>query len=150
MYREAKRSLARSISIKKKADRIRLLRAPARIARRSMKSRLPHGLFRSPPREIRHKACQGGGGTGVPPKESSRNNERKNAARPTGFNDALLSAVIEKPSDPSFFFFFAFLFFSFFFLERYISVIYVHSIQTLQKWTIALLDIKEAMRTQFC
>ena len=129
MYREAKRSLARSISIKKKADRIRLLRAPARIARPSMKSRLPHGLFRSPPREIRHKACQGGGETGVPPKESSRNNERKNAARPTGFNDALLSAVIEKPSVP-FFFFSAFLFrfFIFYFLFFVFRDIYIHDL----------------------
>lgn len=121
--RATKRSPARSISIKKKADRIRLLRAPARIARPSMKSRLPHGLFRGPPREIRHKACRGGGGTGVP-KGSSRNNAHKNAARPTGFNDALLSAVVEKLSYP-FCRFFSFLFF--FSLEGYISVIRFHA-----------------------
>jgi len=119
IHHEAKRSSARSISIKKKADRIRLLRAPARIARRSMKSRLSHGLFRGPPREIRHKACRGEGGTGVLPKEFSRNNERKNVARPTGFNDALLSVVIKKPICSVVF---SFLIFISFFLEGYISM----------------------------
>lgn len=91
------KSQVRSISIKKKrADRIRLLRAPGRIARRSMKSRLSHGLFRSPSQGIRHKACRGAGGTRVPPKGPSRNNEQKNMARPNAFNDAPLSAVMEK------------------------------------------------------
>lgn len=58
-------------------------------------------------------------------KGSSRNNERKNAARPTGFNDALLSAVVEKPSYP--FFSFSAFFFFFISLEGYISVTRFHA-----------------------
>lgn len=62
----------RSISIKKKADRIRLLRVLARIARRAMKSRLPRGLFRGArPEKLGIKRVEAGVERKAPPPPES-------------------------------------------------------------------------------
>lgn len=93
-------------SIKKKADRIRLARVPLR-AYRASRYEIPI-IARTFPQArpeklgIKRVDARGWCGSGAPPLEKpARHNEQKNAPRPTGINDAPLSAVIEKPPYPS-------------------------------------------------